>query len=515
MTKTAVLWGVWLLATLVGGAAVAGWVLVGGDRTSLLIGQTTGVHHQFEVSCDTCHAAPAFSTAKKTLKKLNKTCLDCHKEELQLSQDSHPRKKFRDPRMADFWEKIDARNCTSCHLEHKPEITRAGAVTLAMDYCVACHSEGKQDVRVNRPSHANLEFTTCADAGCHNFHDNRALYEDFLVKHADQPWLKAEPAIALTVAARAPLEGEALETAMAKWLKKGDAIAPASALEGVVGAAALEEWVASGHAEAGVNCAGCHAPKLKETASVDEIEAAWIAQPERAVCAKCHKDQNKTFVRGRHGARAHPDIAKPRKLKKQFKALGLKGFEENLPAAMVAWLEDPAPPAQMSVAEARIPMKLEAADRVLDCVSCHGPHEYDLAFASAEGCVSCHDDEHSLAYFESPHSRLWKAETSGEAAIGTGVSCASCHMPKQENAAGGIFTNHNQNDVLRPNEKMIRAVCMDCHGLAFSIDALADPDLVARNFQGRPAKHIESIDWAVRRVRDGGEGANQTPPPSR
>ena len=42
---------------------------------------------------------------------------------------------------------------------------------------------------------------------------------------------------------------------------------------------------------------------------------------------------------------------------------------------------------------------------------------------------------------------------------------------------GTIFTSHNQSDGLRPNEKMIRPVCLDCHGLGFAIDALADDDL--------------------------------------
>ena len=75
-------------------------------------------------------------------------------------------------------------------------------------------------------------------------------------------------------------------------------------------------------------------------------------------------------------------------------------------------------------------------------------------------------------------------------------------MPKTERR-GRIATNHNQNDNLRPNEKMIRTVCLDCHGLAFALDALADADLVERNFQGRPAVHVPSIDWAVKRTRAG------------
>lgn len=65
---------------------------------------------------------------------------------------------------------------------------------------------------------------------------------------------------------------------------------------------------------------------------------------------------------------------------------------------------------------------------------------------------------------------------------------------------GKVTTNHNQNDSLRPNEKMIRPVCLDCHGLAFSLDALADTDLIDRNFAGKPEVHVESIEWAVRRA---------------
>lgn len=508
-SRTALLWLVWTVATLAAGSAVAAWMFVGGDRRALLPNDTTGVHHQFEVSCDTCHRAKAFSTEKKTLNALNKTCRGCHDDELKASNDSHPRKKFRNPRMADYWEKIDARYCTSCHIEHKPEITRVGAVTLAMDYCVACHSEGEQDVRKNRPSHADLSFDSCATAGCHNFHDNRALYEDFLVKHAGEPWLKEPSVHAASARARASraerLDGDALAEAMAKWLTRDQAIAPAFALEDP---AAIDHWAASGHAEAGVNCAGCHAPKAPDDADLAALEAHWIEKPEPEACASCHRDEAKTFREGRHGARWHPKVAKPRKLKKGLKALGLADVEKSLPDAMRAWLEDPAPPKRMSVAEARIPMKAEAHGREATCVSCHTAHEVNLVQAAVSACASCHADDHTAAYFESPHYDLFKAEAAGEAAKGSGVSCATCHMPTLADG-GDVLTTHNQNEFLRPNEKMIRAVCLDCHGLAFSIDSLADPDLVTRNFQGRPAVHIESIDWAVRRVKPDDAGANQ------
>jgi hypothetical protein len=71
----------------------------------------------------------------------------------------------------------------------------------------------------------------------------------------------------------------------------------------------------------------------------------------------------------------------------------------------------------------------------------------------------------------------------------------------KENSHGSkrVTVQHNQNWNLRPNEKMIRPVCMQCHSLSFSIDALADKALIENNFTGQPSVHIESIDWAVKR----------------
>jgi hypothetical protein len=57
-------------------------------------------------------------------------------------------------------------------------------------------------------------------------------------------------------------------------------------------------------------------------------------------------------------------------------------------------------------------------------------------------------------------------------------------------------TEHNQNATLRPNEKMLRPVCLNCHGLPFALDALADPALIERNFRGQPAQHVRSIEMA-------------------
>ena len=85
----------------------------------------------------------------------------------------------------------------------------------------------------------------------------------------------------------------------------------------------------------------------------------------------------------------------------------------------------------------------------------------------------------------------------------SGVSCATCHLPREIHKNDGkkiITTQHNQNDNLRPNEKMLRSVCMYCHGLGFSIDALADTRLVNTNFVGKPSRHVQSLDMAKRHL---------------
>ena len=479
---------IWLLVTaaLIAAAFVATSLFVGGDRRVLLIGATTDAHHQLEMSCETCHGTTSFADAAAAEQAVNRACRNCHEDELDDADDSHPRRKFRNPRMAAYWDKLDARLCTTCHIEHRPEITGASAVTLPSDFCSACHSEGDQDVRADRPSHAATTFDTCASAGCHNFHDNRALYEDFLVKHANEPWLAASPIHALSALGRG--QEDPVEVA----LTRDAAVAPANALAvpGVV-----DDWSGSRHAAADVNCGGCHA--TAGDGNTLEVEANWMETPSMAVCEDCHRAQTRTFALGRHGMRQHPKIAKPRDPRHGLSNLGLEGI---VPDSVANWLSDPALPHRMTVAEARLPMKPDAVQRSLHCSSCHAPHRADTRHAAVDACSSCHDDAHTRGYFESAHYGRWLDELAGKAPPGAGVSCATCHMTKTKRR-GAVVTSHNQNDNLRPHEKMIRPVCLDCHSLQFSLDALADTHLIEANFTDKPKIHVESIDWAVRRTR--------------
>ena len=152
---------------------------------------------------------------------------------------------------------------------------------------------------------------------------------------------------------------------------------------------------------------------------------------------------------------------------------------------------------------ARLPMKADSKNKKLTCVSCHGAHRFDTVFAAVDACLTCHNDKHSLAYKKSAHFRLWQKEVYGQLPKNSGVSCATCHLPREIHKNDGkkiITTQHNQNDNLRPNEKMLRSVCMYCHGLGFSIDALADTRLVNTNFVGKPSRHVQSLDMAKRHL---------------
>lgn len=497
MTRTQFLWVFWLAATLVLAGFLLSKIFVAGDRTVLLPGQTAGAHHQIDIACETCHVSKPFASEAKLRKDINKTCVTCHKEELALADDSHPIKKFKNPRMAAYWEDVDARWCTTCHAEHKPEITLDAMVTLQGDFCVACHSKGDQDVRVNRESHADLTFETCATAGCHNFHDNKALYEDFLVKHAGTPWLSDTPVVlaaALPTASSAETSAE-IETYLAS------VSAPEASLDDSI----AHDWAVTAHAANDVTCASCHAA---EASSEEEIQTLWTDAPGTEICASCHKAAAKSFAGGKHGMRGHNKVGKPRSVEKSLKKLGWKKPPESLVTAIEAYLVDPTPPQTMTTDEAMISFAPDALSQEVTCISCHKPHKEEPDFTNVTACLTCHSDEHTLAYEGSKHQQLWQDELNGLLPAGSGVTCATCHMPQHE-TKGFAQTNHNQNDTLRPNEKMIRPVCLSCHGLGFAIDALADPALILNNFSGQPSRHVESIDWAIKRVEPPKQGANQ------
>ena len=439
-------WFAWVALTGTMSAYLA-YRLKGPDQTVFLPGPTTHGHYQIEINCNVCHD-PMMGIKEQA-------CYDCHGADLKAANDAHPKSKFTDPRNADRVAALDARKCVTCHREHMPERTHEMGLTLPPDYCAKCHQETIE----NRESHKGLGFDTCATAGCHNYHDNTALYENFLERHAFESDFKDDS----TVLPR---------NLLAFFKETGNFQPEPEKRQPNDAPASLEydpridqEWLGTAHAKAAVNCTDCH-NVMKQG---DSAAMTWIDKPGHTACEKCHEAETQTFLKGKHGMRL---------------AAGLSPMKPGM---------------------ARLPMKRAAAHRELNCVSCHGPHKFDTRRAAVESCLECHNDGHSLAYRKSPHYQAWQDELSGKAPAGSGVSCATCHLPRvphKEKYRDRTLVMHNQNHHLQPNESMIRSSCMSCHGVEFAIDALADPALIENNFSGRPARHIESMDWVKLRYRE-------------
>jgi len=438
-------WGIWLIAT----ALLAGYFIYcmysqpSTAARTFLPGVTTHGHYQIELQCKECHT-PGNGV-------LRDACMGCHGEELKRVTDTHPRSKFTDPGKAHLVRRLDGRTCITCHQEHVPDRTLAMGLSLPSDYCWFCH----QDIGDQRPSHKDFAYDSCATAGCHNYHDNRGLFEKFLVDHYGEPDVLDEP----SVPQRMSIVEQALGGSVARVEKqflKDDHDAP----EGVAfDETLLQDWTETAHAAAGVNCTDCHL----------DGDQAWTDALLQETCTHCHEPQAEGFMAGRHGMRL---------------AVGLSPMTPGM---------------------ARLPMNHENLHKQLTCTACHGSHRFDTTWAAVDGCLQCHDDAHSRAYKDSSHFALWEDEVAGSGEPGSGVSCATCHMPRDEDSEGRVLVQHNQNDNLRPNEKMVRTVCLHCHGLQFALDALADPDLIASNCAEGPSGRVSSIDlakaWADERTR--------------
>jgi len=441
------LWIGWAVLTVAVAAYYGVGMYSGDDRTVFMPGPVSPGHHQIAQACGVCHS-DAFGGGEV----LQEACINCHGDERKKPFDSHSRRKFTDPRNADRLEKINALECVTCHVEHRPEITKKMGLTQKSDFCFYCH----EDIAEDRPSHDGMPFTSCRDSGCHNFHDNRAIYTDFLVKHLHEPDVLEKTQVpAREFAGRLDEIAEyPRDRYPVKQLSAVDIDAPATATaDGKV----VSDWLATAHARSGVNCTACH---------VTAADNTWTDHPDHNSCKSCHSAELKRFMDGKHGMRLKQDLS------------------------------------PMTPAMALIPMKADAHDKQLSCTSCHAAHSFDTQKAAVDSCLTCHDDKHSLAYKNSKHFQLWKREVHGELPAGSGVSCATCHMPRVEANVSEwlkrIMVEHNQNATLTPSEKMLRPTCMACHGLGFSIDALADEALVQRNFDGRPQVHVESLEMAER-----------------
>lgn len=431
-------WHYGLIITAIISALLA-YNLWSGDKRFYISGPPTHGHHQIELACSSCHGEPFDDRSV-----MQTACESCHLQTLNKFSDTHPQSKFTDPRNAELLQHLDATQCVTCHREHKPEITRAYGVTLAKDFCAHCH----QDIGQERASHAEFDFESCTNSGCHNYHDNTALYENFLRKHVKDPALKKRFKVPEL-------------TGMQVWLKANKGAEPLTLQQQdspLQAPQLTEAWAASHHARAGVNCSSCHGE--------DDWQTGGLAVSVSS-CQSCHEKQTEGFYQGKHGMRLNPILAG---------ALG-----------------------PMRPDLATLPMHAEPTHQSLTCASCHDPHQPDLKKASTQACLGCHQDEHSRRFEASKHGQLWQQVVDGTLAQEDAISCASCHLPRIKKGRK-VHVEHNQSATLQPNSKMIRSVCTQCHGVEFTLSALADPLLIRSNFAGQPANHHTSMDLVRERI---------------
>ena len=463
LSKNRMYWLIWALGSIALIAYLTTTLLAGDDKTLFTPGEMTGGHHQMGISCDSCHTKPF--TEKEDFQE---ACMACHGDIRKKPFDSHPANKFKDPRNASLLEQIDATQCITCHAEHNPEITSKGGFTQPQDFCIHCHA----DVGEERESHKDMSFMTCNDAGCHNFHDNRAIYTDFLLKHLEDSDLLSKHTLdekdfasRLEEIATYPHKAFPVKKVGAEDISESASRSLQKAAHTHTGI--MNDWLTTKHAKSGVTCDACHMQEVTSELSTSEkdnnekVELSWVDKPDTTSCATCHDIETKHFTEGKHGMRLKVGLS------------------------------------PMTPAHARLPMHQDSIDKPLNCVTCHSAHAFDVKKAAVDGCLQCHADDHSMAYQDSKHFELWQKELSGELPKGSGVSCASCHMPRVELEVSGwmerVVVMHNQNFNLVPNEKMIRPVCMNCHGLEFSINAISDVELVKKNFNGTSTFKTDSM----------------------
>lgn len=455
--KTITKWLAWAVINLmiVGFFAYAIVAPASVVKSSLLPGDTTHGHYQIEMDCDACHSPTTDQQPHSSSNLMQDACNRCHADQLTLANDTHPAAKFNDPTNADRLLILNAQDCLTCHREHVPDQTSQSGLTVPTDYCWHCH----QDVAESRPSHEGMKFDSCATAGCHNYHDNRALYEKFLDEHHGEPdYMSVATLPKRNLAERWSAERWSAENPELKQLVHSQNDAPLSAKRNTL---IIPEWAESTHAAVGVNCRQCHG-QIDES-SIDQ----WQDSVAMRACEACHQRESESFVRGKHGMRLGSDLS------------------------------------PMTPAHARLPMHSDAAHRELTCNACHSGHTFDTEYAAVQACKNCHADAHTLAYENSSHAELWRSELSGDSPVGSGVSCATCHMPRISDGHE-VWVSHDQNANLRPSETMARDVCANCHGLEFSLSSLADPALTANCYSSEPDTRIKSVqmahDWFAQRA---------------
>lgn len=208
-----------------------------------------------------------------------------------------------------------------------------------------------------------------------------------------------------------------------------------------------QQWQSSVHALAEVNCSSCHK---------NEQTKAFIAKPTEESCKSCHESSVDTFLLGKHGIRT------------------LEGLSPLTPAM------------------AHLPMQESSLNKQMNCNTCHNVHTVNTYEASVDSCLTCHSDNHSLNYKNSPHAQIFRQIGTLTRPNADSVTCATCHLPR-EVSGDAILVNHNNTYTLKPRDRMVKEVCLNCHGLEHAYNSIFDDELVETNFASSPTQKLPTF----------------------
>ncbi len=72
------------------------------------------------------------------------------------------------------------------------------------------------------------------------------------------------------------------------------------------------------------------------------------------------------------------------------------------------------------------------------------------------------------------------------------MTCATCHLPR-EVSGDAILVNHNNTYTLKPRDRMVKEVCMNCHGVEHAYNSIFDDELVEANFARPPTQKLQTF----------------------
>jgi len=208
-----------------------------------------------------------------------------------------------------------------------------------------------------------------------------------------------------------------------------------------------QQWQISAHALAEVNCSSCHQ---------NEETKKFVAKPTEESCRSCHENSVDTFLLGKHGIRT------------------LEGLSPLTPAM------------------GHLPMQDSSLDKQMNCNTCHNVHTVDTYQASVDSCLTCHADNHSLNYKNSPHANIFREIGTLPRPNSDSVTCATCHLPRQA-SGDDVLVNHNNTYTLKPRDRMVQEVCMNCHGVEHAYNSIFDDELVEANFARPPNQQLPTF----------------------